>query len=715
MSLQLTYTIPGQLPQTVPLKNLPMVIGTLPSNHVVIRAVGVEPIHALIEDDGDDIFITDLGSIGGVLHNGAKIEVQSPIKVGDRIQIGSVEIGIEALVVQEFSLPKPPTLAPPTINYQPSDAAKASPTLAKPEVYVPTKSSSDSSRGQERASDPSENEQREKKEMLFSPRKARPTGDILECVAYWDETVLEVDLFHPSFKGYEKVLIGDTSREAHFIAAGEANIRKHVLAAFGTEGFKIQLLEGMEARFRKGGSVESASGPSKHRLGRKDIAHIKYGPVKYFLLYVRPPQIDLPRRKVRDPIIAMLTFLATVMYLAVIPALWVSTPKDMEKTEDDVWSLVQLPKKEEPPKVQVMPKPEVKVEEVKKDPPKTPPPPQPKPVKPIKPVEVEQPKQTKPADAPVPKPQVPATENLTKPAPEPKPAQPAAVPQPPTPAKQEDNKGGMASANAAKPDFKKPGEANNNPSPKSGGAVGSGMNQKGAARKGNQSVSQMGVEGPKNNQASGMNLSKLGLGVGKILDKTGPGAINTNFRNSAGGAGGGSGSASRNYGLGGVGSNSGSLGLAGSGGAVNNFGSGNGGFGGGSGGSGGLGGAGIGKGFGSGDGRGRANVSVPSSGPVVSQGLSRQEILAVIQANLNQIRHCYEQLLQRSPNSSGKLTVNFTIGASGSVTDAQIRDSSISDVVMQGCVRGRVKQWEFPKPRGAASVQVSYPFVFNPL
>ena len=41
------------------------------SNEVVIRAPGVEPIHAMIEvlDDGDEI-LTDLGSQTGVQLNG---------------------------------------------------------------------------------------------------------------------------------------------------------------------------------------------------------------------------------------------------------------------------------------------------------------------------------------------------------------------------------------------------------------------------------------------------------------------------------------------------------------------------------------------------------------------------------------------------------------------------------------------------------------------
>lgn len=42
--------------------------------------------------------------------------------------------------------------------------------------------------------------------------------------------------------------------------------------------------------------------------------------------------------------------------------------------------------------------------------------------------------------------------------------------------------------------------------------------------------------------------------------------------------------------------------------------------------------------------------------------------MAVIRANLNQIRHCYEQLLQRSPNAAGKIAVNFQIGLGGRAT-----------------------------------------------
>ena len=46
-----------------------------------------------------------------------------------------------------------------------------------------------------------------------------------------------------------------------------------------------------------------------------------------------------------------------------------------------------------------------------------------------------------------------------------------------------------------------------------------------------------------------------------------------------------------------------------------------------------------GSGSGSGSFHGRANVAVPSGDPAVSGGLSNEEILQVVRANLNQIRN----------------------------------------------------------------------------
>src|SRR5688500_14518540 len=103
MNLELRYTIPGQSPQVVALSEPRMVVGTLLSNHVVVRAPGVDPIHAMFEDEGGRLLIVDLGSVSGVKVNGKQIEVETTIKLGDRIEIGGVNI--EVAQAQAVALP----------------------------------------------------------------------------------------------------------------------------------------------------------------------------------------------------------------------------------------------------------------------------------------------------------------------------------------------------------------------------------------------------------------------------------------------------------------------------------------------------------------------------------------------------------------------------------------------------------------------------------
>ncbi len=741
MSFELRFQIPGQLLRTVPVDQSRLMVGTLPSNHVVLRAPGVDPIHALIEEtDPGKWIVTDVGSETGVKVNGVLIDVEAPVKPGDIITIGSVTI---EFAEQAQFVPPPPI--PGTTVVQTAterESLKVKPlaeTVRLPDANVPARTSSDgySAPGQATVQQPTMkqgDERRTQKQLLFSPRDARPSGEILEVVAYWGDSVLNVDLFHPQFKDYDHVTIGVTPG-AHFIAGGENHNHKHTLARFSSNGgYKLKLLDGMDTRIRRGGKVEKIDGAGSVSLDRRDIAHIKFGAVRYFMLFVRPPEFDMRRSGPRDPLLVWMSVAAMLLYFVVGAKLWFSTPIKDKQEDQEIFAYVEAPQEQKKPEPEKKPppepkKPEVKVEE-KKEPPKTPkppPPPKPKPVKPAKTVEVEKPQQTKPVEKPAEKPQQTQNLNAQKPTP------PAPTPQKPTDGKPGDpgkkdlsslSKAttGMESTGAKKPDFKYAGEKTNKPLGAAGGPKGAGNNQTGGAIKGNKSYSVQGVEGVNNEKPSGVNLSQLGLGVGKVLSKTGPGAIQTNFQSSSGGAGGGAGSGAKTYGMGGAGSGK-SLGLAGAGGAANNFGSGSGGEGSGQGGSGGFGGSGGGPGFGSGSGsgkggaggHGRANVTIPPGDPSVSGGLTAQEIMAVIRAHLNEIRHCYEQLLQRSPSSNGKISVSFVVGLSGAVTSVNVAEATLNDSVMRGCVTGRIRQWDFPKPRGGQPVTVNYPFVFNPI
>jgi outer membrane biosynthesis protein TonB len=705
MSFELRFQVPGQAPQVVPLNESRMLVGTLLSNHVVLRATDVEPIHAMIEEVDGQWVITDLGSGSGVRANGQIIPVEMRLNKGDQIQIGAVTLTVHLIAEETFAAAP---IAPPAMAEGFGDgSAKRMLSPSSTESTAGTGKMTVGRKTESRASQSESDSERrvERKDVLFSPRHARPSGSVLECVAYWGDTVLDVELFHPKFKGFERVSIGDPTK-AHFISAGDDDISKHVLAEVREDGYKLNLLPGMEARFRKGGQVESHEGGGSHRLGRRDIAHIKLGAVRYFLLFCNPPSVDLPRNGPRDPFFMGLSLLATIAYFGLmIPIILSDKPDEIDMLSDDQIAIINVPIKE-PPKP-VIEKPKVDLVEVKKEP-ETPPVPKPQPQKPepVKPTQQEAPKPPKPVEqkAEVKKEAVkPLTENK-------KPAAPAA---PANPLEALSKAGeGMPSTGAKEPDFKLAGKDTGGPKGASGGPRGGGNNQAGAARKGNEKSNVYGVEGANNNKASGVNLSKLGLGVGKVLSQTGPGAIQTDFKSSVGGAGGGSGSAAKTYGIGGGDGRRQSLGLGGGSGA-NNFGAGgSGGYLSGEGGKGGLGGSGLGRGTG---GRPRPDVQLPAEDPVVGGGLTQQEVLAVIRANLNQIRHCYEQLLQRSPSAQGKLSTQFVIGLDGRVKSARIESGTITDSIMQGCVTSRIQRWKFPNPRGGTDVSVVYPFVFTPL
>jgi outer membrane biosynthesis protein TonB len=694
VALELNFEIPGQISQTVALNQPTMMIGTLASNHVVLRALSVDPIHAIIEtDEHGNSTITDLGSLVGVKINGMAIEVESPFKAGDTIQIGAVSLLVKTQRDE------------PTVIRSPA----AIPTRKTPGTDFSTRNVT-----HREDDDDDAQEKRVDKPLLFSPRDAKPTGDVLECVAYWGDTILEVDHFKKGDPGFENITIGDPTK-AHFISAGKDNLTSYEFATISESGYRLNLIDGMEARLRKGGKVEQA-GAGQHKLGRRDIAHVKYGAVRYFLLFVRPPELKLPQSGPKDAFFLTLMSLALFFYFIFIPVLWLTQPLDKEIDKDNIWTLVQIPETKKP-EVKPPPepkKPEVKIAQVKEPPPpvKVPPPPEPKPVKPVKPIEKEKVDQPKPVEKPVEKldPVKTLPTPVTKPTP-PTPTPPA--PKPPSPSP--DKPTGLASTGAKNPNMILAGKTvpNKKLGP-SGGEKGSGMNQVGAQRKGVSSTDVKGVEGVDNNKASGVNLGQLGLGIGKVMNKTGPGAIQTNFKNSAGGAGGGSGSGTKDLGLGGLGSGR-SLGIAGTGAEVSNFGSGSGG---GLSGLGGSGGTGLGDAFGGGKdgkGRGQVEVSIPMGDPAVSGGLTTQEVKAVITTHLNEIRHCYEQLLQRSPNAGGKINSRFVIATTGRVTSAGIESATIQDARMQGCVTGAIQRWKFPLPRGGAPVTITYPFVFNPL
>ncbi len=127
---------------------------------------------------------------------------------------------------------------------------------------------------------------------------------------------------------------------------------------------------------------------------------------------------------------------------------------------------------------------------------------------------------------------------------------------------------------------------------------------------------------------------------------------------------------------------------------------------------GGLGKYGEGVGLGMGGKKG-VDIGITSSEPMVMGSLDKELIRQVIRRNAGQIRYCYESQLTKYPKLGGKLAIKFVITASGTVASSTVAQSSVNNAEMETCVAGRVRTWQFPKPKGGGVVIVTYPFVFK--
>jgi len=89
-------------------------------------------------------------------------------------------------------------------------------------------------------------------------------------------------------------------------------------------------------------------------------------------------------------------------------------------------------------------------------------------------------------------------------------------------------------------------------------------------------------------------------------------------------------------------------------------------------------------------------------------------VTAEVKKRLKAIQICYEQQLRRNPSLQGKVTVEFTIEMSGTVSKANATANTTNDAAVASCVVDAVKRFRFnPGPEGG-SVTYSYPFVFAP-
>jgi len=85
-----------------------------------------------------------------------------------------------------------------------------------------------------------------------------------------------------------------------------------------------------------------------------------------------------------------------------------------------------------------------------------------------------------------------------------------------------------------------------------------------------------------------------------------------------------------------------------------------------------------------------------------------------VRAHISEVRSCYSAALNRDPNLSGAVAIEFEIGPTGKIGYASVYRNDTGDATLGTCIAKLVERWNFPKPPGGSSVKVIYPFKLSP-
>ena len=107
------------------------------------------------------------------------------------------------------------------------------------------------------------------------------------------------------------------------------------------------------------------------------------------------------------------------------------------------------------------------------------------------------------------------------------------------------------------------------------------------------------------------------------------------------------------------------------------------------------------------------DASSPDPQVPVNPRLPPSVIQQVVRAHFASLRRCYEDGLTRNPNLAGMVSTKFIIARDGTVAEATLASTTLSDPIAAACVVHGYRALRFPAPEGGI-VTVVYPVQFNP-
>ena len=93
---------------------------------------------------------------------------------------------------------------------------------------------------------------------------------------------------------------------------------------------------------------------------------------------------------------------------------------------------------------------------------------------------------------------------------------------------------------------------------------------------------------------------------------------------------------------------------------------------------------------------------------VVSEGLSKETVLNIVQKKIGEIELCY---LGSEPR--GKLVLELSISPSGKIKAVKIVSSPFKNRNAEQCIIENVKKWKFPATQGNREVKATVSLVFG--
>jgi pSer/pThr/pTyr-binding forkhead associated (FHA) protein/outer membrane biosynthesis protein TonB len=636
-----------------------VVIGSVDSSDVRLGGDGIAPIHAVIDLNYDAIkdtyspTIYDLASVSGVFVNDKKV-LTSPLKNGDSITIGRTKLNFE---LQDLSA------VPPSPRNSEAEGRRlyVNPDEDTKALLLEAPSSGES---------------------IFDYRPTSKTA--LEVVMSWHGTILDVE----HFVDEKQVTLG-TAKEADF-AIPHSSPRFPLVTRSGQE-FVLNLDAQMTGVIQRKQALtlledlrRTAPG-SAVTLSKEDFAKLSFGEIDFYLSFTAAPP-KLKRQKMdQDPLFMRIFFASLAFMGATILALsQITVPDqlDAEQVPDRIATILYQPEKytyqqdrskivdaqDEPKEVEKKPTPQATV---KLD------------LHPTNPNEKKPlPKEMNVADKTEQKQQNKGSKTSKS---EKGGAHSQSQAKEGEGARAKGAEGERGSKNAAKNKVSQNKAVR--PSPNGGKGAGSGHSE--VPDEGNLDV----FKGATNKIADilGNSAAQLGKGGEKIKGFGGFETLgNGGLALSGTGKGGGGSADTLTGGLGDKGRGGGRVGT-------------------------GMGAAGTGNGIVG----GQSRMVIRTGGPeeaVVMGSIDADAVERALLAHKDEFRLCYEKEINaENPNLAGRVGTNFVIGSSGRVTHAGIESSTLNNANTERCIVQVLKRIEFPIPRGAGVVQVTYPFKFSPI